>query len=196
MGAPKINHSQSVGKKFNRLTVNSYYVKGKYCYYNCTCDCGTIKDYLSFSLLNGTSGSCGCYHKSQVSKLSLGKPSRNRKPDGETAFNYLWHTYNRNARKREVEFLLTREEFKALTKLNCKYCGQEPNRAVKHFTTKRNKSYSNPYLHNGVDRVNNNKGYTLENSVACCRTCNVAKGTQTKEEFMSWVKKIYEFTNV
>jgi hypothetical protein len=41
---------------------------------------------------------------------------------------------------------------------------------------------------NGLDRVDNQKGYTLENVVACCRWCNRAKGRNSVEEFSTWLE--------
>lgn len=41
---------------------------------------------------------------------------------------------------------------------------------------------------NGIDRVDSSKGYTVENSVACCKYCNTAKNTMTESEFYTWTK--------
>ena len=46
---------------------------------------------------------------------------------------------------------------------------------------------------NGIDRVDSSKGYTLENSVPCCKYCNIAKHTMTSTEFYAWVRRVYEF---
>ena len=40
---------------------------------------------------------------------------------------------------------------------------------------------------NGIDRWNNNAGYTPENSVACCFQCNDAKGSMDGDEFLKLV---------
>jgi len=190
MGARKVAHTENLGKKFGRLTVKEVIPKGKYYYYNCICDCGEGVTAASFSIIKGKQVSCGCYHSEQNAKRLTGAPGPNRKPGGESSFNYLWHTYNRNARKRNIEFSLTREEFKTLTIGNCEYCGRKPNRAVKHLSQKR--TYVNPYLHNGVDRVDNTLGYTLDNSVPCCRDCNVGKGIKTVDEFKLWIERVYK----
>jgi endonuclease I len=63
-----------------------------------------------------------------------------------------------------------------LTKQQCTYCRREGI--------------------SGLDRVNNNLGYDLENAVPCCRRCNTAKGNGTLKEFIEWaiqlVKTIVE----
>lgn len=33
----------------------------------------------------------------------------------------------------------------------------------------------------------------LINSVTCCRTCNVAKVSLTKQDFFNWIKRVYLF---
>ena len=49
----------------------------------------------------------------------------------------------------------------------------------------------------GIDRVNNNIGYVLNNCVSCCKFCNSAKLDRTLIEFRDWIKKVYnqQFTN-
>lgn len=42
--------------------------------------------------------------------------------------------------------------------------------------------------YNGIDRVNNNEGYTLLNSLSCCIICNRAKNSLSYGEFIEWVK--------
>lgn len=38
------------------------------------------------------------------------------------------------------------------------------------------------YFYNGIDRLDNTKGYTPENSVACCKHCNSLKGDRLTPE--------------
>lgn len=51
------------------------------------------------------------------------------------------------------------------------------------------------YTYNGIDRVDNNKGYTITNSVPCCKDCNFAKRDMTHDEFIAWVTRVFNFTN-
>lgn len=46
-------------------------------------------------------------------------------------------------------------------------------------------------LYNGIDRINSKKGYTLDNTVSCCSTCNTAKLNMSLEDFKTWIIKIY-----
>jgi 5-methylcytosine-specific restriction endonuclease McrA len=87
--------------------------------------------------------------------------------------------YKRNARYRGVSFKLNRSQFYMLNKSNCFYCGDKPY------------SICRKYVFNGVDRVNNELGYIINNVVPCCKRCNVFKGSMSIEEFKNHVSKIY-----
>jgi hypothetical protein len=68
--------------------------------------------------------------------------------------------------KRDIE--ITKDHYDTLRNGNCTYCGR---------------SAINGHM-NGIDRVNNNIGYTLENCVSCCGDCNFAKHVSTSEDFI------------
>jgi len=97
---------------------------------------------------------------------------------GEGSFNQLFATYKWHAKDRNFEFLLTREEFQILTKGDCFYCGKPPAQIYKGQSNK------TPYVYNGVDRLDNKKGYATENAVSCCKTCNDMKRSRTVEQFL------------
>ena len=62
-----------VGQKFGKLTVLSYdRTEGKgHTYWNCECECGTIKSIRKDGLVSGKTISCGCYHKEETSKRRI-----------------------------------------------------------------------------------------------------------------------------
>lgn len=73
-----IDHNDNIGKKFNKLLVlgvkKKYYGKSKQMwayYYECKCDCGTIKDVRSDFVYNGLIKSCGCYKKERVNDILI-----------------------------------------------------------------------------------------------------------------------------
>lgn len=43
-----------------------------------------------------------------------------------------------------------------------------------------------------IDRVDSSIGYIVSNCVACCSQCNYAKRTAPAEQFLQWVKRVYE----
>ncbi len=73
-------------------------------------------------------------------------------------------TYRRGANTRGLTFQLTKDEFKKLIAESCHYCGLEQAR--------------------GIDRKDNKGGYTTENCLPCCKTCNRMKWTSGYEEFL------------
>jgi len=48
------------------------------------------------------------------------------------------------------------------------------------------------FIYNGLDRIDSKAEYTIDNVVACCRRCNVAKNDMSAQEFMGWAQKVYE----
>lgn len=93
---------------------------------------------------------------------------------------------NRNCGGEVISF----DTYCNLTHSKCKYCGEEHSNCVKD--KKHNDIY---YAYNGIDRVDSSVGYTLENCVPCCKTCNCAKLCMSEQDFYSWVKRVYHFNN-
>lgn len=92
-----------------------------------------------------------------------------RKRYGSTALG-VYSKYKAGAKHRGKHFDLTMEEFCELYGRKCHYCGEKEAK--------------------GVDRVDNDKGYTKENSVPCCTWCNYAKGDTSLELMLEKVKAI------
>lgn len=115
------------------------------------------------------------------------KKKFNQKPFGEANFNQIYRRYKRDATRRKHKFKLTKKEFKKIIVKKCHYCNKLP------LQINKTKSCNGYFLHNGIDRLDNLKGYVLENIVACCKECNFAKHKKNEEEFLDLVKRIYEF---
>lgn len=82
-----------------------------------------------------------------------------------------YRIYKKGAETRGIEFNLTFEQFMFFWQKPCSYCGDRIE-AV------------------GLDRVDSNKGYILDNIVPCCGICNRMKRKLSKEEFINHCKKI------
>ena len=78
------------------------------------------------------------------------------------AFNDLYSSYRGRARKKGFEFTLTKLEFFLLTSAPCYYCGKKPEQS------KAPNKYAAEYIYNGIDRLDNAKGYIDGNVVPCC----------------------------
>ena len=141
----------------------------------CKCDCGNETQVRGSCLRSGNTKSCGC----------LGREFHTL-PEGQAAFNALYRQYRQQARRRGYKFELTKEQFRNLTQQPCHYCGAEPAQLWKRA------EYNGTYQYNGLDRIDPNKGYSIENVVPCCSACNFAKHEMTVNEFAGWLKAVYE----
>lgn len=92
----------------------------------------------------------------------------------------IFRTYKTHAKKKEIPFDLTIEDFKNITQKNCEYCGGSP------------KKYNDGYERNGIDRIDSSLGYCKSNIVPCCEICNRAKLDYLQSDFFAWVKKLYQ----
>lgn len=157
------------------------------------CECGKIIIVSSRQLRRTPERSCGC-------KRRIHAPLFFRDPKQTNINNYL-SSYKNAAQKRDLEWSLTKEEFENLISQNCYYCGLEPN--IKHnvFNKTRYKRvlseqakqrHENGTIKtNGIDRVDSNLGYCVDNCVPCCKDCNYGKLSKTKDEFLEWINRIW-----
>ena len=81
----------------------------------------------------------------------------------------------KGAKRREYDWTLTFEDCSGLLLDDCHYCGKPSIEEVK--------------MH-GLDRVDNDRGYHMDNVVTCCEQCNSAKSTQTYEYFIQQAQNI------
>jgi len=141
--------------------------------YEFKCDCGNIVYHPVSALQRGNIKSCGCTNYEKTSHESL--------------LRQHYDSYIKGAEKRKLMFSLSMEQFELLIMNNCAYCGIEP-------TIKKSRKPSGVYLiANGIDRVDNNIGYEINNCVSCCGDCNYAKRRMTKSKFLTWIKRVYNF---
>lgn len=189
---------EHVGKTFNRLQLldKSYVsVNAAYkAYFKCVC--GKEKLINFNSVLSGQTKSCGCQNKEaqlingqKLTKRNqrLGSPAK--KSHGHASFNDLYNQYKSGSKHRRdgnLEFNLSKEEFKVLTSSNCYYCNNPPN-----LIRKTSKNFNGDYLHNGIDRKNSEIGYNKDNSLPCCSFCNYMKLDYSYNEFVNQIEKIY-----
>lgn len=179
-----------IGQKINNWLILEK--SNKSYYYKCQCICGKIKDVYYYSLKSNNSISCGCIFKEDRIKdlqnfIKSSNKFPNQKENGVAAFNECYNNYRTSAKTRKLEFNLSKEQFKKITEKNCYYCNTEPKQFLKSSKIK----YGN-YIHNGIDRKDNKVGYTLENSLPCCSSCNYLKRDLEYNEFINRINKICE----
>jgi len=176
-----------LGKTFNRLTAikeTSERTHGKIIW-ECLCACGNKTKVASGKLKSGHTKSCGCL-RDEVGRENLEVLLQKiRKPKGRAAFNTCYGRYKQSAEYRGKPFNLSKGEAEVLFKSHCYYCGSPPKTVVKNLRG------NGDYIYTGIDRIDNSKGYTVDNCVPCCKYCNYSKGNRSKEEFILWVTKVY-----
>ncbi len=117
--------------------------------------------------------------------------STKKLPGNQTAKNRLIGVYKQEAIKKNVLFTLTEDEFFSLTSSDCYYCGVEPKQVFKPSHYSSSNEVDRFYIYNGIDRVDSNRGYEKDNCLTSCCTCNFAKRSMSKDQFLKWVKRIY-----
>jgi len=101
-----------------------------------------------------------------------------------------WYRYDcdkRGAEVRDYVWMLSYEQYTNITSQPCSYCGLEPQRLSYPSKT------LSSCLFTGIDRVDNNRGYWMDNVVPACFNCNQAKHTKTYDEFMAWIIRVFTF---
>jgi len=183
-GSPRcLSKIDMMGKTFGRLTVIDFADKPKGVnkrgtYWLCQCRCGNKKIIEGYSLRSGATQSCGCYAREIARSMKV-------LPVGEASFNKLYRGYINNAKARDYFFDFTKEEFREIIKKPCFYCGSKP------YQIAQNEVGSDFCIYNGIDRIDNSRGYVRDNCVPCCGKCNHAKTDLSKDDFLNLVKNIY-----
>jgi hypothetical protein len=146
------------------------------------CVCGIEKEASTGTVRNGFSCGCICRATSGVSR---------RLPNNGAARNANLKKYMASAKKRELVWALSDEEFDILTSGNCYYCEIEP-RQICRMSAKGTRKWIPQVIYNGIDRLDNFIGYEFDNCVSCCKVCNRAKDVMSVEDFIAWVNRVHE----
>lgn len=143
--------------------------------FKCKCVCG--KEFiLTSNRLYKKITHCGC-----LGGFYTTKQKGKRNPIHFTI--YRLYKYNANLRKKE--FNIDIESFLKLITANCHYCNSEPQSHIVYSGP-----YRDNYKYNGLDRVDNNIGYILNNCVTCCKFCNRAKKDENLVSFLEWLDRL------
>jgi hypothetical protein len=132
----------------------------------CKCKCGLDVVRPQYDLIHGRSTHCGC---------------KNKLTHFEAAKRAVLTSYKTQAKQRKLSFELTEKQFFTLINQDCYYCGEKPS------NTSRGRYLNGGFLYNGVDRIDNKLGYSVKNSVPCCKWCNIAKRHRAVNDFKTWV---------
>ena len=189
MGAKQLD---LIGMRYNMLMVvkklpskvcgdkSKYYKKRMWL---CKCDCGNMTEANTGSLTCDKKKSCGCLTSTKSAENSI--KSRYKIAKQDAGYRSVYSSYKLNAKSRGFDFNIDFDYAVSIMKSDCHYCGIEPSNTYM-------KSYYNA-TYNGIDRVDNTKGYEMDNIVSCCKMCNIAKNNNTEEYFLQWVKRLSEY---
>lgn len=173
------------GERFGRLVVtNSYYPQNKTTggyslKWFCECDCGKTTVADLGNLISGAIKSCGCYRKEKMRKNGI----KAAKDFSKVSINRIYTRYKNGAKKRNIDFKISKQEMSDIIKMPCFYCG-EPN--GNRHTMSWSKSHKDKiFYYNGIDRVDSSRGYNIENIIPCCGICNTMKMDYSIDEFMA-----------
>ncbi len=163
---PRINE---VGNRYGRLVVIEFAgIKNGLANFLCQCDCGNQKIIRGAHLRDGNTQSCNrCL------------------PKGEASFNILYAQRKHATIVRNMRWNLSKDEFRYITSQDCYYCGSHPYQEIL------GDKCNGKYVYNGIDRVDNTKGYIYENCVPCCGVCNKMKLNHSVDNFKQFISKIY-----
>jgi len=165
------------GRQFGHLIAIRFVGKidGNRNKWECRCVCGKLTNVRTSHLSSGAVKSCGC----QAPNTNFTKL-----PPGAYAFNQIIKDYRISARRRGHEWSMSKEAAIKLFTSNCHYCDSPP-------SNKSNFGGNGEVVYNGIDRIDNTKGYTPNNCVACCKQCNYFKGNMPLSEFLDQIRAIY-----
>lgn len=151
------------GKGKRKISVHKWELK---------CQCGSVYESTSESLLNGKKKSCGCY------KFRFQNMPTNTSYYTSSVFSVTFSKLKEGAKKRNHVFEITKQDLLDLLEKQGNKCALS---SVPISFMSANAS---------VDRRDNNKGYTLDNIQILHRTVNFMKNTLTNEELIYFCKQI------
>lgn len=183
-----------IGNIFGNLTVVSLdKIHKRQKFWNCLCVCGNTVIRCTGQLNRGSK--IGTIQSCRKCSQRINKS----KDLGESSWRILFNNYLAGAKRRNLQFEISFEQFKDICGKNCHYCDNPPSKhnryvredgklvsKISQFTADRSWIYWN-----GIDRKVNGVGYILSNILPCCSECNSMKGTLDYNDFISRCGVIY-----
>lgn len=110
-----------------------------------------------------------------------------RVPVTESQARVIYGDYRATAKRKSVLFELPFQDFHRLIQEACEYCGAPPSN---------HRSTLGGFRYSGIDRVDNDKWYSVGNCKPACALCNSAKKTLDVDDFLSHVRRIATYRQV
>jgi len=119
---------------------------------------------------------CSKCHEKQHEVESKRVRNRNYQEEAKRNVSSYWKSFCRRVEKRDKENTLSESDFINIISKSCYYCGYQNDKEVL-----------------GIDRLDNNKGYSLENCVTSCKICNRMKHIFHPSFFIEKAKNITSY---
>lgn len=186
-----------VGRKFGISTVLEETFDKEKGMYNLKMLCRCGKEFIALRRYKSYIKSCGCLVKQNYKNMG----HKNRRYS-QTVVTRQYHNHKNGAYQMGL-VALSKEDWAKIVYKPCHYCNKIDKRdglranvtgQVKEdlsMTPEEREKYILSI--NGIDRVDNLKGYTLDNCVPCCKNCNRMKANLTKEDFLQHISDIYKY---
>lgn len=174
------NKIELTGKTFGKLKVvgDTGKRKSRRPIWKCECECGNVVEVLGKYLLIGDTKSCGCF--------SIGN-AHNRTGYEKLSGSY-WYVVTSQAKRRGIPCEITpKQAYEKIIKQGwrCAFSGEPIDFALNIRDARKEQTAS-------LDRIDNNKGYTLDNIQWVHKVVNIMRNTLSIDEFKQWCKKICE----
>lgn len=168
-----------VGKKFSFLEVvdwDGHNGKGKH-FWTCLCKCGSVVFVVTDKLKSGNTKSCGCYRASiPRKKFYTGCGELN---------GTLWGRITQQATRRNISINITKEDAWDIylrQKGNCAISGLP----IAFLSRRKGKNTAS------LDRIDNSKGYEIDNVWWVHKDVNIMKNVYNIDYFLTLCRMISE----
>lgn len=84
----------------------------------------------------------------------------------------LYSAYRKRAEAKGLDFELSKEDFDGISEKECHYCKRQCEAG------------------SGIDRVDNGRGYTIDNVIPCCSECNAMRTLLSLDDFVTGCKRV------
>ena len=130
------------------------------------------------NMMKGTTGPSIFVHRVEHILTNLTLIEGNLYPDDfANVKGQTYNDYKHTAKDKKIEFIISDESFYLKRNKPCYLCAKETDDTHK----------------NGLDRVDNKKGYTEENTKSCCWNCNFMKKNYEYDIFLQKLKRIHMY---
>lgn len=182
--APKRKYPVAkIGDRFGSMTVVSLkQIKNKGLGVVLVCDCGTTVGPKMMCNLVGSRKQQSCRDCKMTRLYEM-----NRTKDDSVTKTKTFYGYVHGAKSRGYSWELTKEQFFDMVIKPCTFCGTQ---ATSVFRSPAAQPWASAFNYTGLDRIDNNFGYTVSNVQPCCKVCNRAKSNLSLDDFLQWIERI------